>query len=293
MYPKIYAVYPKLIPKRGVGQFYPRLLLPASTPSTAKMSPMCPSGGEQHYKASGPLSMLYQCQYGWVRESTAAIVMVRPYVLLQCLRAGPSCSQRLLPPSSCCLSPPPLVPQEISRANPLSCLQGCVSYVNRYCWSVLIVSLPSKMKSLFREIVAKLLSMSFNINMTYLTPEICSYKMKTIDTDPWLNTITTTSMNTNTGVVSLRGYCTLPPATPASGGGDLQMESREMCKVSSCNTAHSHYSKQAITNCKKEAQCHTYSSCTARTVKVTSPVKMHKKLCLQWNDLKWNDLNVH
>ena len=133
--------------------------------------------------------------------------MVRPYVLLQCLRAGPSCSQRLLPPSSCCLSPPPLVPQEISRANPLSCLQGCVSYVNRYCWSVLIVSLPSKMKSLFREIVAKLLSMSFHINMTYLTPEICSYKMKTIDTDPWLNTITTTSMNTNTGVVSLRGYC--------------------------------------------------------------------------------------
>ena len=58
---------------------------------------------------------------------------------------------------------------------------------------------------------------------------MCSYKMKTIDTDPWLNTITTTSMNTNTGVVSLRGYCTLPPATPASGG-DLQMESREMCK---------------------------------------------------------------
>ena len=79
MHPKIYRVYPKLIPKRGVGQFCPRLLLPASTPSTAKMSPMCPSGGDQHYKASGPLSMLYQCQYGWVRESTAAIVMIRPY----------------------------------------------------------------------------------------------------------------------------------------------------------------------------------------------------------------------
>ena len=40
--------------------------------------------------------------------------------------------------------------------------------------------------------------------------------MKTIDKDPRLNTITTTSMNTNTSVVSLRGYCTLPPATPAS-----------------------------------------------------------------------------
>ena len=86
-----------------------------------KLSPVCPSGGDQHYKAGGPLSM-YQCQYAWVRESTAAIVMVRPYVLLQCLRAGPSCSQRLLPPSSCCLSPPPAVPQEISRANPPSLL---------------------------------------------------------------------------------------------------------------------------------------------------------------------------
>ena len=159
--PKYMELYPKLISKRGVRQFCPKLLLPATTPSTAKLSPVCPSGGEQHYKASGPLSMLYQCQYGWVRESTAAIVMVRPYVLLQCLRAGPSCSQRLLPPSSCCLSPPPAVPQEISRANPLSCLQGCVSYVNRYCWSVLILSLPSKMKPLFRRIVAKLLSMWF------------------------------------------------------------------------------------------------------------------------------------
>ena len=66
------------------------------------------------------------------------------------------------------------------------------------------------------------------------------------------NTTTNTNKNTNTTVVvlTLRGYCTLPPATPASGGGDLQMESGEMCKVSSCNIAHSHYSKQAITNCK-------------------------------------------
>ena len=149
--PKYMEFNPKPIPKRGVGQFCPRLLPQVATTSTAKNSPVCPSGGDQHYKASGPLSMLYQCQYGWVRESTAAIVMVRPYVLLQCLRAGPSCSQRLLPPSSCCLSPPPLVPQEISRANPLSCLQGYVSYVNRYCWSVLILSLPSKMKSLLGE----------------------------------------------------------------------------------------------------------------------------------------------
>ena len=87
------------------------------------------------------------------------------------------------------------------------------------------------------------------------------------------------------------GVIALPPATPASGGGDLQMESREMCKVSSCNTAQTGYNQLQIRS-KMESigffDVIPHPSYKAKTIKATSPLKMPEKLCLQWNDIKEN-----
>ena len=88
--------------------------------------------------------------YGWsARTFYYNVYALVPAAVKGCCPRAPAVSLLLL--RSLRRSPGPTLP--------LSCLQGCVSYVNRYCWSVLILSLPSKMKPLFRRIVAKLLSM--------------------------------------------------------------------------------------------------------------------------------------